>query len=206
MNQYVLYKDVQMVFKQIQRYNILPYLPTLQIFQQLGIKTQCVLIYVHHIYIVYVNNILKNHVLIMLGMVQKYLSLNRYQHYLIWMFFMIAYQDKLQESNKSIKKTNITFHTSNPDLDGRTLEPILKMNLESGHVKTRLASTITSNPSPQEQTDKNQSSFIVNKPSLNHHDNVSELITRNSIHFFIYFSLRIKHQIVVMLMVVLIIT
>jgi hypothetical protein len=119
---------------------------------------------------------------------------------------MIAYQDKLQESNKSIKKTNITFHTSNPDLDGRTLEPILKMNLESGHVKTRLASTITSNPSPQEQTDKNQSSFIVNKPSLNHHDNVSELITRNSIHFFIYFSLRIKHQIVVMLMVVLIIT
>jgi hypothetical protein len=34
---------------------------------------------------------------------------------------MIAYQDKLQESNNAIKKTNITFHTSNPDLDGRTL-------------------------------------------------------------------------------------
>jgi hypothetical protein len=88
---------------------------------------------------------------------------------------MIAYQDKLQESNKSIKKTNITFHTSNPDLDGRTLEPILKMNLESGHVKTRLAPTAVNN-SQQESTDninnKNQSSFVVNKPSLNHHDNV----------------------------------
>ncbi len=97
---------------------------------------------------------------------------------------MIAYQDKLQESNKSIKKTNITFHTSNPDLDGRTLEPILKMNLESGHVKTRLAPTTSTNNnnnnnnnnSQQEQTDninnKNQSSFVINKPSLNHHDNV----------------------------------
>ncbi|CAF3954181.1 unnamed protein product [Rotaria magnacalcarata] len=87
---------------------------------------------------------------------------------------MIAYQDKLQESNKSIKKTNITFHTSNPDLDGRTLEPILKMNLESGHVKTRLAPTQTSSNSPQEQNDnaniKNQSSFIVNKPALNQHE------------------------------------
>ena len=90
---------------------------------------------------------------------------------------MIAYQDKLQESNKTIKKTNITFHTSNPDLDGRTLEPILKMNLESGHVKTRLAPTSSgnNNNSQQEQTDntnnKNQSSFVVNKPLLNH-DNV----------------------------------
>ena len=86
---------------------------------------------------------------------------------------MIAYQDKLQESNKTIKKTNITFHTSNPDLDGRTLEPILKMNLESGHVKTRLAST--NNMSPQEQVEnnnKNQSLFLANKPSVNHHENV----------------------------------
>lgn len=92
---------------------------------------------------------------------------------------MIAYQDKLQESNKAIKKTNITFHTSNPDLDGRTLEPILKMNLESGHVKTRMASTstptTTSNASPSHSTDptnKTQSSFVVNKTSLNHHETV----------------------------------
>ena len=89
---------------------------------------------------------------------------------------MIAYQDKLQESNKSIKKTNITFHTSNPDLDGRTLEPILKMNLESGHVKTRLAPTATnanaSQQEPVENVNKNQSSFVVNKASLNPQDNV----------------------------------
>ncbi|CAF3384500.1 unnamed protein product [Rotaria sp. Silwood1] len=84
---------------------------------------------------------------------------------------MIAYQDKLQESNKTIKKTNITFHTSNPDLDGRTLEPILKMNLESGHVKTRLAPTTSMNHIQQEQIDNKNQSFIVNKPSLNHHDN-----------------------------------
>ncbi|CAF0950763.1 unnamed protein product, partial [Didymodactylos carnosus] len=62
---------------------------------------------------------------------------------------MIAYQDKLQESNKTIKKTNITFHTSNPELDGKTLEPILKMNLESGHVKTRLAPTSPGNKDTQ---------------------------------------------------------
>ncbi|CAF0769283.1 unnamed protein product [Didymodactylos carnosus] len=62
---------------------------------------------------------------------------------------MIAYQDKLQESNKMVKKTNITFHTSNPELDGKTLEPILKMNLESGHVKTRLAPTAAENKSAQ---------------------------------------------------------
>jgi hypothetical protein len=85
---------------------------------------------------------------------------------------MIAYQDKLQESDKTIKKTNITFHTSNPEMDGRTLEPILKMNLESGHVKTRLAPTLSNNSSQQEQIEKNQSSFIVNKTSLNHHENV----------------------------------
>jgi hypothetical protein len=84
---------------------------------------------------------------------------------------MIAYQDKLQESNKAIKKTNITFHTSNPDLDGRTLEPILKMNLESGHVKTRLAPTNNNSPQESIDTNKNQSSFVVNKPSINHHDN-----------------------------------
>ena len=83
---------------------------------------------------------------------------------------MIAYQDKLQESNKSIKKkTNITFHTSNPDLDGKTLEPILKMNLESGHVKTRLAPTLSNSSSQSEQTDnKTQSLFVINKLSLNH--------------------------------------
>jgi hypothetical protein len=83
---------------------------------------------------------------------------------------MIAYQDKLQETNKTNKKTNITFHTSNPEIDGRTLEPILK--LDSGHVKTRLAPTMTNNSSSSpESTDKNQSSFIVNKTSLNHHEN-----------------------------------
>ena len=65
---------------------------------------------------------------------------------------MIAYQDKLQETNKTNKKTNITFHTSNPEIDGRTLEPILK--LESGHVKTRLAPTASSsNVSQQESTE-----------------------------------------------------
>lgn len=88
---------------------------------------------------------------------------------------MIAYQDKLQESNKAIRKTNITFHTSNPDLDGRTLEPILKMSLESGHVTTRLAPTSAqsaNNPTSVEQTtdpnNKTQSSFVVNKPVLTH--------------------------------------
>ena len=86
---------------------------------------------------------------------------------------MIAYQDKLQETNKTNKKTNITFHTSNPEIDGRTLEPILK--LDSGHVKTRLAPTMSNNSSSQqESTDKNQSSFIVNKTTLNHHENVIE--------------------------------
>ncbi|CAF2139692.1 unnamed protein product, partial [Rotaria magnacalcarata] len=81
---------------------------------------------------------------------------------------MISFQDKLQE--KTNKKTNITFHTSNPEIDGRTLEPILK--LESGHVKTRLAPTMTGNSFQQEQLDKNQqSSFIVNKTTFNHHDN-----------------------------------
>ena len=50
---------------------------------------------------------------------------------------MIAYQ----ESNKTIKKTNITFHTSNPEIDGKTLEPILKLNSASEHIKTRLAPT-----------------------------------------------------------------
>jgi len=87
---------------------------------------------------------------------------------------MIAYQDKLQEINKTNKKTNITFHTSNPEIDGRTLEPILK--LDSGHVKTRLAPTMINNSSQQEQNEKNQtsssSSFIINKTSLNHHENV----------------------------------
>ncbi|CAF4846241.1 unnamed protein product, partial [Rotaria magnacalcarata] len=56
------------------------------------------------------------------------------------------------------------------EIDGRTLEPILK--LESGHVKTRLAPTMTGNSFQQEQLDKNQqSSFIVNKTTFNHHDN-----------------------------------
>lgn len=92
---------------------------------------------------------------------------------------MIAYQDKLQESDKSMKKTNITFHTSNPDLDSRTLEPILKMNLESGHVKARLAPTSTS---AQESPDnKNQSSIGGTKPLLNHHENVKNF--KHSIHF-----------------------
>ncbi|CAF1687271.1 unnamed protein product, partial [Adineta ricciae] len=80
---------------------------------------------------------------------------------------MIAYQDRLQETNKTNKKTNITFHTSNPEIDGRTLEPILK--LESGNVKTRLAPTAASQ---QESIEKTQSSFIVNKNPLNHHDNL----------------------------------
>ncbi len=98
---------------------------------------------------------------------------------------MIAYQDKLQESNKTIKKTNITFHTSNPDLDGRTLEPILKMNLESGHVKTRLAPTNNNSPQEPIDTNKNQSSFVVNKPSINHHDNVRRFFfkTKKSFKF-----------------------
>ena len=88
---------------------------------------------------------------------------------------MIAYQDKLQETNKTNKKTNITFHTSNPEIDGRTLEPILK--LDSGNVKTRLAPTATNNNSTStpESNDKNQSSFIVNKTPLNHHENVNEI-------------------------------
>jgi hypothetical protein len=80
---------------------------------------------------------------------------------------MIAYQDKLQDTNKTNKKTNITFHTSNPEMDQRTLEPILK--LDSGHVKTRLAPTI--NSSLQQE----QSSFIVNKTSLNHNENVDKI-------------------------------
>jgi len=84
---------------------------------------------------------------------------------------MIAYQDKLQETNKTNKKTNITFHTSNPEIDQRTLEPILK--LDSGHVKTRLAPTINSS-SQQEQIEK-QSSFIINKTSLNHNENVNKI-------------------------------
>ena len=121
---------------------------------------------------------------------------------------MIAYQDKLQESNKAIKKTNITFHTSNPDLDGRTLEPILKMNLESGHVKTRLAPT--NNNSPQESIDgnKTQATFAVNKSSMNHHDNVRTFLfeKRNDIYFQPIFSLKTKHRIVVMSKVVLTIT
>jgi hypothetical protein len=79
---------------------------------------------------------------------------------------MIAYQ----ESNKTIKKTNITFHTSNPEIDERTLEPILRMNLDSGHVKTRLASTMAVNESEHEQTDKNQPAATVNKASVNHHE------------------------------------
>ncbi|CAF2778923.1 unnamed protein product [Rotaria sp. Silwood2] len=82
---------------------------------------------------------------------------------------MISFQDKLQETNKTNKKTNITFHTSNPEIDGRTLEPILK--LESGHVKTRLAPTMTGNSFQQEHIEKNQSSFIVNKITPNHHEN-----------------------------------
>jgi hypothetical protein len=84
---------------------------------------------------------------------------------------MIAYQDKLQETNKTNKKTNITFHTSNPEIDQRTLEPILK--LDSGHVKTRLAPTMNS-LSQQEQIEK-QSSFIINKTSLNHNENVNKI-------------------------------
>lgn len=101
---------------------------------------------------------------------------------------MIAYQDKLQESNKAIKKTNITFHTSNPDLDGRTLEPILKMNLESGHVKTRLAPTPASaNSTPEQNDNKNQSSFIVSKPALNH-DSVRKFLYENTIlQLFVFF-------------------
>ena len=83
---------------------------------------------------------------------------------------MIAYQDKLQETNKTNKKTNITFHTSNPEIDGRTLEPILK--LDSGNVKTRLAPTNNNNNNTsQEQIEnKTQTSFVVNKPTLNHHE------------------------------------
>jgi hypothetical protein len=99
---------------------------------------------------------------------------------------MIAYQDKLQESNKTIKKTNITFHTSNPDLDGRTLEPILKMNLESGHVKTRLAPTNNNSPQEPIDTNKNQSSFVVNKPSINHHDNVRRFFFKTKKKFQIF--------------------
>jgi len=89
---------------------------------------------------------------------------------------MIAYQDKLQESDKSIKKTNITFHTSNPDLDSRTLEPILKMNSESSHVKARLAPT--NNSSTQESNDsKTHSTLALTKPLLNHQENVSNALS-----------------------------
>ena len=129
---------------------------------------------------------------------------------------MIAYQDKLQESNKNIKKTNITFHTSNPDLDGRTLEPILKMNLESGHVKARLAPTSANSTSAStvnvqqveqnDSTQKSQSSHVVNKTTLNHQDTVSKLneTKRSKTKMFprILFSSRIKHQIGVTLMAV----
>ena len=119
---------------------------------------------------------------------------------------MIAYQDKLQESNKTIKKTNITFHTSNPDLDGRTLEPILKMNLESGHVKTRLAPTNHLSPQEQVEHNKNPSLFVANKPSINHHDNVRHFLDHLRIFsFFFARSLKIKHRIVVTSKVVLII-
>jgi len=96
---------------------------------------------------------------------------------------MIAYQDKLQETNKTNKKTNITFHTSNPEIDGRTLEPILK--LDSGHVKTRLAPTMAMNSSQQEP-EKTQSSFVVNKTSLNHHENVREDFLVISITFYLF--------------------
>lgn len=99
---------------------------------------------------------------------------------------MIAYQDKVQESNKTVKKTNITFHTSNPDLDGRTLEPILKMNLESGHVKARLAPTSANaaanssgHQSQIEQIDLNQkvqNIFPGNKSTMTYQDTVSCLM------------------------------
>lgn len=98
---------------------------------------------------------------------------------------MISYQDKLQELNKSNKKTNITFHTSNPEIDGRTLEPILK--LDSGNVKTRLAPTIGNNSS-QDNNDRNQSLPVVNKTSMNHHDNVRRKEKlRHLFSFLVYF-------------------
>jgi hypothetical protein len=94
---------------------------------------------------------------------------------------MIAYQDKLQETNKTNKKTNITFHTSNPEIDGRTLEPILK--LDSGHVKTRLAPTMTS------QQEQSQSpSLIVNKSSVTHPESV------NKFFILFYFLLILKKK------------
>jgi hypothetical protein len=78
---------------------------------------------------------------------------------------MIAYQ----ESNKTIKKTNITFHTSNPDIDGKTLEPILKLNTASDHVKTRLAPTMTSSNTSTNDERENQPSLLpVNKTSNIH--------------------------------------
>jgi len=94
---------------------------------------------------------------------------------------MIAYQDKLQETNKTNKKTNITFHTSNPEIDQRTLEPILK--LDSGHVKTRLAPTMTS------QQEQSQSpSLIVNKSSVTHPESV------NKFFILFYFLLILKKK------------
>ena len=114
---------------------------------------------------------------------------------------MIAYQDRLQETNKTNKKRNITFHTSNPEIDGRTLEPILK--LESGNVKTRLAPTAASQ---QESIEKTQSSFIVNKTPLNHHDNVRTTFQRAiCVSIVFLFSSKIERRIVVMSMVVFII-
>ena len=103
---------------------------------------------------------------------------------------MIAYQDKLQEMNKTNKKTNITFHTSNPEIDGRTLEPILK--LDSGHVKTRLASTINNSSPSHEINEKHQSSVVVNKTPLTHHENVKReqiksLLFRNLPYLFFFF-------------------
>lgn len=79
---------------------------------------------------------------------------------------MIAYQ----ESNKTIKKTNITFHTSNPEIDGKTLEPILKLNSASDHVKTRLAPTTASTNAQQQQEERenNPTTTLVNKPSADH--------------------------------------
>ena len=88
---------------------------------------------------------------------------------------MIAFQDKLQETNKTNKKTNITFHTSNPEIDGRTLEPILK--LESGHVKTRLAPTMSDSFSQQEQIEKiSSSSSIISRTSLNYSEHVNRFL------------------------------
>ena len=84
---------------------------------------------------------------------------------------MIAYQ----ESNKTITKTNITFHTSNPDIDGKTLEPILKMNMGSDHVKTRLAPTMAMAPSQPEGRENHSSSVPPGKTLLHHSDHVSSI-------------------------------